>query len=155
MGVQHNMSGFDLGFVQWLDACAQLDVCLAEAGTIPIKGNVYIAPTDKHLIIGDKGITFDDREPINNQKPSADLFFKSAAEFYGDSVVSMVLTGMGCDGAEGTRYIKQANGITIAQDEATSMIFGMPLAAIETGCVDMVLPLGTIAERIKFLTKEA
>jgi two-component system chemotaxis response regulator CheB len=154
MIVQHNMSGFDLGLVQWLDACTQLDVRLAEAGTIPAKGNVYIAPTDKHMIISSKGISFDNREPINNQKPSADFFFKSAAEFYGDSVVSVVLTGMGSDGAEGTRHIKQAGGITIAQDEATSMIYGMPLAAVETGCVDMVLPLGTIAEQLKFLIKE-
>ena len=154
MVVQHNMSGFDLGFVQWLDACTQLNVCLAQKGTIPVKGNVYVAPTDKHFLTSDTGIVFDDGEPVNNQKPSADLFFQSAAALYRDSLVSVVLTGMGSDGAEGTRYVKQANGITIAQDEATSMIYGMPLAAVETGCVDMVLPLGSIAERLKSLVKE-
>jgi two-component system chemotaxis response regulator CheB len=150
--VQHNISGFDLGLVQWLDAGTQLSVCLAKEGTIPIRGNVYIAPTDKHLIVGSTGLAFDGGEPINCQKPAADVLFKSAAGLYGRSSISLVLTGMGCDGAEGTRYIKQAGGITIAQDEATSMIYGMPQAAVETGCVDLVLPLGSIAQKLISLT---
>jgi len=151
--VQHNTSGFDRGFVQWLDEYANLGVRLAEEGTVPSSGNIYVAPTDRHLVIGDRGIAFDDGEPVNNQKPAADLLFKSAAKFYGDSVISVVLTGMGCDGAEGTRSVKQAGGTTIAQDESSSMIYGMPLAAVETGCVDMVLPLGEIASKLVSLTR--
>ena len=151
--VQHNSSGFDRGFVQWLDGYTPLHVSLAAEGTIPAKGNIYVAPTDKHLIVGDTGIAFDNGKPVNNQKPAADLLFKSAAAFYGKALVSVVLTGMGCDGAEGTRYVKQAGGITIAQDEASSMIYGMPQAAAETGCVDIVLPLGDIAQRLVYLTK--
>jgi two-component system chemotaxis response regulator CheB len=150
--VQHNTSGFDKGFVQWLDGYSQLDVRLAEEGMTPVKGNVYVAPTDKHILIGKNGIYFDDGQPVNNQKPSSDILFKSAAETYGDSLVSIVLTGMGNDGAEGTRSVKQAGGLTVTQDEATSMIYGMPQAAVETGCVDLVLPLNGIAPKLISLT---
>jgi len=151
--VQHNSSGFDSGFAQWLDAATTLRVCLAEEGTIPVKGYLYVAPTDRHLLFGKKGFMFDDGELVQNQKPAADVMFKSAAEMYGESLVSVVLTGMGSDGADGTRYVKQAGGITIAQDEVSSMIYGMPRAAVETGCVDMVLPLDLIAHRLISLTK--
>jgi len=151
--VQHNLSGFDRGFVQWLDGYTPLNVCLAEEGMIPEKGRLYVAPTDKHLLLDKKGFIFDDGEPISNQKPAADLLFKSAADLYGEAVVSVVLTGMGSDGAEGTRYIKNAGGITIAQDEATSMVYGMPQAAAETGCIDMVLPMGKIAGQLLFFSK--
>ncbi|MDR2964828.1 MAG: chemotaxis-specific protein-glutamate methyltransferase CheB [Treponema sp.] len=151
--VQHNTAGFDKGFTQWLDGYSQLDVLLAAEGSVPAAGNVYIAPTDKHLLITASGFVLDDSEPINNQKPAADLLFKSAAEYYGNSLISAVLTGMGNDGADGTRYVKEAGGITIAQDEASSMIFGMPQSAIETGCIDMVLPLDDIANQVKKLIK--
>jgi two-component system chemotaxis response regulator CheB len=151
--VQHNTSGFDKGFVQWLNDCTPLEVRLAEEGEIPVGGRLYAAPTDKHLLIGKDGFVFNDGEIVNNQKPAADILFKSAAEYYGDGVISVVLTGMGADGAEGTRYIRQAGGITIAQDEETSLIYGMPKAAAETGCVDMVLPLGKIAQRLILLIR--
>jgi len=152
--VQHNTSGFDRGFVQWLDGYARLNVQLADEGQFPAKGNIYVAPTDKHLIVGENGLSFDHSDPVSNQKPAADILFKSAAELYRDSLISIVLTGMGSDGAEGTRYVKQAGGLTIAQDEATSMIYGMPEAAEETGCVDMILPLDDIAQKLVILTKE-
>jgi two-component system chemotaxis response regulator CheB len=151
--VQHNTSGFDKGFVQWLDSYTPLEVCLADEGDRPQKGKLYAAPTDKHLTIGVNGFVFDYGEPVNSQKPSADILFKSAARYYGNAVMSAVLTGMGCDGAEGTRYIREAGGITIAQDEASSMIYGMPKAAVETGCVDMVLPLDGISSKLVSLTK--
>jgi len=151
--VQHNMAGFDHGFVQWLNGYTPLHVCLAKEQVIPVKGTLYVAPTDKHLALGKTGFVFDDGEPIHNQKPAADVLFKSAAEMYGNSLVSLVLTGMGYDGAEGTRYVKQAGGITIAQDEASSMVYGMPQAAVETGCVDITLPLDGIAQRLISLTK--
>ena len=146
--VQHNTSGFDKSFVQWLNGYSRVTVQLAEEGVIPCGGNVYVAPTDSHIIINSSGIAFDDSEPVNNQKPSADVLFKSASNVYRDSLVSIVLTGMGEDGAEGTRFVKQSGGITIAQDEASSMIFGMPQAAIETGCVEFILPLDEIANKL-------
>jgi two-component system chemotaxis response regulator CheB len=151
--VQHNTSGFDRSFVQWLNEYTGLKIQLAQEGTIPVKGNLYVAPTEKHLLINYVNtLTFDDSEPVSNQKPAADLLFKSAAAVFGNSVISVVLTGMGEDGAEGTRYIKNSGGITIAQDESSSMIFGMPKAAIETGCVDITLPLNKIAKKLVSLT---
>jgi two-component system, chemotaxis family, protein-glutamate methylesterase/glutaminase len=150
--VQHNTSGFDKSFVQWLNGYSRVNVQLAEEGTIPLGGNVYVAPTDKHIVINNKGIAFDDGEPVNNQKPSADVLFKSASNIYRDSLVSIVLTGMGNDGAEGTRFVKQAGGTTIAQDKTSSMIFGMPQSAIETGCVELILPLNEIANKLVSLT---
>jgi two-component system chemotaxis response regulator CheB len=150
--VQHNTSGFDQAFVQWLNDYSQLEILLAKEGTVPAGGCVYIAPTDKHMLINRTGITLDYGELINNQRPSADALFKSAGEIFGDSLVSVVLTGMGNDGAEGTRAVKKAGSVTIAQDEASSMIFGMPQAAIETNCVDFILPLNEIAGKLVSLT---
>jgi two-component system chemotaxis response regulator CheB len=150
--VQHNTSGFDKSFVEWLDEYSHLKIQLAEERTVPVKGNVYVAPTGKHLLINDNFLIFDDSEPVFNQKPAADMLFNSAAAVFGDSIISLVLTGMGSDGAEGTRSVKNAGGITITQDESSSMIFGMPLAAIETGCVDMALPLNEIANKLVSLS---
>jgi two-component system chemotaxis response regulator CheB len=151
--VQHNTSGFDKGFAQWLDGCTPLAVRLAESGMRAVQGEIYVAPTDRHLLMARQGFLFDDGEPVHNQKPAADVLFKSVSELYGKAVISVVLTGMGQDGADGTRCVKQAGGITIAQDENSSLIYGMPRAAAETGCVDAVLPLYAIAERLVALTK--
>jgi two-component system chemotaxis response regulator CheB len=153
--VQHNTSGFDIGFVQWLDGYTGLNVKIAENGTIPVKGYIYVAPTDRHLVVSSSGIEFDDSEPVHNQKPAADILFKSAASLYKNSLISVVLTGIGDDGADGSCFVKKAGGITIAQDEASSMVFGMPQAAAQTGCIDLVLPLGDIAQKLVFLTKGA
>jgi two-component system chemotaxis response regulator CheB len=151
--VQHNSSGFDKGFVQWLNSYTPLEVRLAEEGERPQGGKIYVAPTGRHLIAGEGGLFFDDGEMVNNQKPAADLLFKSAARIYRNALVSVVLTGMGCDGAEGTRYVKEAGGITLAQDEESSLIYGMPKAASETGCVDIALPLDKIPFRLIALAK--
>jgi two-component system chemotaxis response regulator CheB len=150
--VQHNTSGFDKSFVEWLNEYSYLKIQLAQEGTIPVKGNIYVAPTEKHLLVNNDKLVFDDSKPVFNQKPAADMLFKSAAAAFGDSIISVVLTGMGEDGADGTRSVKNTGGITIAQDESSSMIFGMPKAAIETGCVDMALPLNKIAEKLVSLT---
>jgi two-component system chemotaxis response regulator CheB len=150
--VQHNSSGFDLGFVQWLNGFTELNVCLAQKGTIPVKGNFYVAPTDKHLLVSKTGFLLDNGDPVNSQKPAADLLFNSASELYGESLISVVLTGMGRDGADGSRFVKKGGGITIAQNEESSLIFGMPKAAIETGCIDTILPLDLIAQQLISLT---
>jgi two-component system chemotaxis response regulator CheB len=151
--VQHNSPGFDQSFVQWLNEYTPLEVQLAEEGEIPRKGKIYVAPTGRHLLWTKNGFHFDNGGPVNNQKPAADLLFKSSAEFLGAKLISVVLTGMGEDGAEGPRYVRQAGGITIAQDEESSMIYGMPKAAYDTGCVDMVLPLERIPPRLIDLTR--
>jgi two-component system chemotaxis response regulator CheB len=152
--VQHNTSGFVRGFVQWLNDYTPLEVVLAHEAEHPEPGKVYMAPTDRHLLVGaDGAFGFDNGDPVNNQKPAADVLFKSAAKFYGKTLVSLVLTGMGVDGAEGTRAVKEAGGITLAQDEESSMIYGMPRAAKETGCVDMVVALSVVPQRLLFLTR--
>ncbi|MDR2576384.1 MAG: chemotaxis-specific protein-glutamate methyltransferase CheB [Treponema sp.] len=155
--VQHNSSGFDKSFAQWLGAYSALKVKLAEDEETPKPGTVYIAQTDKHLelrvIGGQMTLRYNDDEPENNQKPAADVLFRTAAESLGESVISVVLTGMGNDGGAGTRKIKEMGGITLAQDEATSLIYGMPKAAAETGCLDMALPLEMIPPELVRLTE--
>jgi two-component system chemotaxis response regulator CheB len=150
--VQHNSSGFDRGFVQWLDGYTPLEVVLAAEGNLPAPGKIYMAPTDRHLLVGRDGrCAFDNGPPVNNQKPAADLLFRSAADHYGAALVSLVLTGMGADGAEGTRAVKAAGGLTLAQDEQSSMIYGMPRVARETGCVDQVIALDLIPRQLTLL----
>jgi two-component system chemotaxis response regulator CheB len=155
--VQHNSSGFDASFVQWLNTFTDLQVKLAEEGEIPKAGTVYIAQTDKHLelrLTAGQGMSlrYNDAKPAGNQKPAADVLFRTAAESLKASVISVVLTGMGSDGAAGTQRIREMGGITLAQDEESSLIYGMPKAAAETGCVDIVLPLEKIPEELVRLT---
>jgi two-component system chemotaxis response regulator CheB len=154
--VQHNSTGFDKSFVQWLDTFTNLNVKLAEEGGIPVRDTVYVAQTDKHLMLRSDGqsmiLHYNDDPPENNQKPAADVLFRTAAEGLGASVISVVLTGMGSDGASGTQKIKEMGGITLAQDEESCLIYGMPKAAAETGCVDIVLPLDQIPGELVKLT---
>jgi two-component system chemotaxis response regulator CheB len=154
--VQHNSSGFDKSFAQWLGTYTPLQVKVAEEGETPKAGTVYIAQTDKHLELRltDRHmcLCYNDDEPENKQKPAVDVLFRTAAESLKQSVISVVLTGMGSDGAAGTRRIREMGGITLAQDEASSLIYGMPKAAAETGCVDIVLPLDRIPSELVRLT---
>ena len=150
--VQHNTRGFDESFVEWLGTFTKLNVKIARDKDELNKGCVYIAHTDIHLGVkreweGFKFFT-DDGEAENNQKPAADFLFRTASECLRDSVISVVLTGMGSDGAIGTKFIKERGGITLAQDEKSSLIYGMPKAAAETGCVDMVLDLEEIPQEL-------
>jgi two-component system chemotaxis response regulator CheB len=157
MIVQHNSSGFDQSFAQWLGSYTALKVKIAEEGEIPKPGTAYIARTDKHLelrlIDGQMILRYNDDEPENNQKPAADVLFRTAAESLKESVVSVVLTGMGSDGGAGTRKIHEMGGITLAQDEESSLIYGMPKSAAETGCLDMALPLEMIPPELVRLTE--
>ena len=151
--VQHNSSGFDKSFSQWLDTYTELTVKVAEDGEIPLPGIIYISQTDKHLELrtADENscfLNYNDDDPENNQKPAADVLFRTAAECLKDSLISIVFTGMGNDGASGTEKVRKLHGITIAQDEESSLIYGMPKAAKDTGCVDIILPLDRIAEEL-------
>jgi two-component system chemotaxis response regulator CheB len=153
--VQHNSSGFDKGFAQWLDTYTPLEVKLAEEGETPRPGKIYVAKTDLHLTMRGLCFAYTNDKPENNQKPAVDVLFRSAAETLGDSVISVVLTGMGSDGAAGTKKIREMGGITLAQDEESSLIYGMPKAAAETGCVDLVLPLDKIPQELNSLVRGA
>ncbi|MCL2294542.1 MAG: chemotaxis-specific protein-glutamate methyltransferase CheB [Spirochaetes bacterium] len=156
--VQHNSSGFDKSFAEWLNNYTKLTVKLADDGEVIKPCMVYVAMTDKHLELRRKSgeecfLCYNNDAPEHNQKPAADVLFKTAAESLGESLVSVVLTGMGSDGAAGTQKVREKGGITLAQDEESSLIYGMPKAAAETGCVDMVLPLGRIPEELLKLVK--
>src|SRR5258705_12194732 len=108
-------------------------------------GNVYIAPPNKHLLVNPDGsLSLTQSELVHFVRPSADLLFESVAGSFKNRAIAVVLTGTGSDGSMGVQAIKKMGGTVLAQDEATSEFFGMPNAAIQTGCVDFVLSLGDI-----------
>jgi two-component system chemotaxis response regulator CheB len=108
-------------------------------------GTLFIAPPDRHLLVNPDGtLSLSQSELVHFVRPSADLLFDSAAASYKDRLIAVILTGSGSDGAMGVQAVKKMGGTVIAQDEASSEFYGMPSAAIATGCVDFVLPLGEI-----------
>ncbi|MFB2893989.1 chemotaxis protein CheB [Aerosakkonemataceae cyanobacterium BLCC-F50] len=110
---------------------------------------VYIAPPNYHLLVNaEREISLTQTETVKFVRPSADVLLKSVAENYQQRSIAVILTGADTDGAQGVKAIKKMGGIVIAQDEATSGVFGMPRAAIATGCVDFILPIDKIAEAI-------
>ncbi len=147
--VQHISLGFLPGFVEWLNDNARLTVVAAEAGMTPHAGYVYVAPESQHLVMDSaKRFQFMPASVGDIYLPSVDRLFISLATFFQQSCVGIVLSGMGSDGSHGVMAIHQNGGLTIAQDEASSVIFGMPKSAIETGAVAEVLSLNHISERI-------
>ncbi len=147
--VQHIAEGFVGGLVEWLDTVTELKVKEASTGQAIFPGEAYVAPTGHHMVVTRDGkIELNDDPPVGGQRPSVDVLFESVCKCYGPRSVGVLLTGMGRDGAQGLKKIRQAGGKTIAQDEKTSAVFGMPRAAIELGGADMVLPLPAIAEEI-------
>jgi two-component system, chemotaxis family, protein-glutamate methylesterase/glutaminase len=122
-----------------------LGVKQAEAGELPQPGIVYIAPSDTHLVLGaDRRLELLGSAPVRFQRPSANVLFESLAKHVEGAAVVIVLSGMGSDGADGAIAVKDAGGRVMAQDEASAEYFGMPGAAIATGAVDRVLPVGEI-----------
>jgi len=143
--VQHISMGFLSSLVQWLDESSPLKVRVAVAGEFPEAGRVYFPAEDTHLVIGKSGrLKLLTEAPLGGHRPSVDLLFKSVAQYWGKSAVAVLLSGMGSDGASGMADIASAGGQTIAQDEATSVVFGMPKEAIELGAVRHVLPIDEI-----------
>ena len=144
--VQHISEGFLDGLVQWLNSSSHLDVRTARGGEPPAPGTVSFPREGTHLTFDDKGRFLVSTAPLcDGHRPSVTVTMRSAAERFGRSVVGVLLTGMGSDGAEGMTDIMNAGGITIAQDEESSIIFGMPRQAIERGAALHVLPLDDIA----------
>ncbi|MEW6324267.1 MAG: chemotaxis response regulator protein-glutamate methylesterase [Nitrospirota bacterium] len=147
--VLHIAKGFTEGFVEWVRADCALRVQLARHGESLESGVVYVAPDDRHLRVVKPGlIHLSDDPPVQGHRPSVTALFESAADSYGSAAIGVLLTGMGRDGARGMQAIKERGGRTIAQDEQSSIIFGMPRAAIELGAVDRVLPLPDVAETL-------
>jgi two-component system chemotaxis response regulator CheB len=140
--VQHLPEKFTREFASQLDAISSLDVMEAENGKVLQNGCAYVAPGGSHLQVNAQGcLVINDGPPVNHCKPAVDVLFHSLARTYGPQVLAFVLTGMGEDGAAGALAIRRAGGTVIAQDEASSVVFGMPAAAIRAGAADQVLSL--------------
>ncbi len=150
--VQHMPQGFTELFARRLDALCQMKVKEASNGETIVPGKILIAPGGKHLKVkrtpfGVISVLSHSSE-VSGHRPSATVLFRSVAEEVGETAIGIIMTGMGEDGADGLRLIKEHGGMTLAQNEETSVIFGMPRVAIENGCVDTVLGLGEIVPHL-------
>ena len=148
--VQHIAIGFASGLASWLAHAARLDVKVAQHGELLQPGRVYLAPDEHHLAVdpGGAAVRVLDGAPVHGFRPSATVLFQSVAKAFGRAGVAVMLTGMGEDGVAGLREVHDAGGHVIAQDEATSVVFGMPGAAVAAGITDEVLPLERIPSRL-------
>jgi two-component system chemotaxis response regulator CheB len=149
--VQHMPENFTRMFAERLNGLCRITVKEAEHNDPILPGHAYIAPGGKHLWVkrdaGQMLAKLSTEPPLNLHRPSVDFLFMSCAKFVGADAIGVIMTGMGRDGAKGLLEMKNAGAWTIAQDEATSVIFGMPREAIELGAVHEVAPLGRLRER--------
>jgi two-component system chemotaxis response regulator CheB len=155
---QHIPSAFSAPFAARLNACSQLSVQEAQDGALILPGQAYIAPGDRHLTVERDGARYRcrlrDDAPVNRHRPSVDVLFRSVAEQVGRNAVGVILTGMGADGARGLKEMRSRGAHTIAQDEKSSVVWGMPGAAVALGAVDCILPIERIAEGLAGLNEE-
>jgi two-component system, chemotaxis family, protein-glutamate methylesterase/glutaminase len=144
--VQHMSAGFTDGFAKWLGAASCLPVHVAHGGETPLPGHVYVAPDDHHLCVGRWGELQTSRdEPRNGLRPSAGVLFRSVAECFGRRAIGVLLTGMGRDGALELKLMADRGALTVAQDEESCVVFGMPAEAIRLGAARFVFPPHKIA----------
>jgi two-component system chemotaxis response regulator CheB len=155
--VQHIASGFELGFADWLNKELPFDVRLAQDGETLRRGAVRLAPGGAHLRLESGGLLRLDLDTParRGHRPSVDEMFLSAAEHCPREVAGVLMTGMGSDGVEGLLALRQAGGITLAQDEASSVVFGMPRVAVERGAADIALPPRELARALARLWTRA
>ena len=154
--IQHMSRGFIGGLAEWLKATSCLHINVAKAGDILTSGKILLGPDDLHMCIDSDG-RISLKENVNKAAfhvPSIDEMMRSVADSYGSRAIGVIMTGMGSDGVDGMRAIKWADGATIAQDESTSVIFGMNKLAIERGYIDKVLPLDKIADELVNMVRE-
>ena len=153
--VQHMPPVFTRLLAERLQANCALRVEEASNGSVVEKGKMLIAPGDHHMRVRNSGgqmhVTLDQAPPENSCRPAVDVMFRSVEEVYGGAVISVILTGMGYDGLRGVRALKAKGACVIAQDEASSVVWGMPGAVVEAGLADAVVPLdGVVAEILKY-----
>lgn len=149
---QHIPASFSTSFARRLNETTNLRVREAKDGDQILPGHVYLAPGDKHLIIQRTGAKYicklNDGPEVNRHKPSVDVLFRSVAQSAGPNAMGIMLTGMGADGAQGMLEMKQAGAFNVAQDEKTSVVWGMPGAAVKLDAVKKELPLDAMAKEI-------
>jgi len=155
---QHIPKAFSGPFAARMNSCSPLTVCEARDGQQILPGHVFIAPGDLHLLVVRDGAQYrcrlNDGPPVQRHKPSVDVLFRSVAQNAGPNAIGVMLTGMGRDGAEGMKEMRDAGAACIAQDEATSVVWGMPGAAYEAGAAETLHPLHSIAGKIVQLVAE-
>jgi len=147
--VQHMPEHFTRTFAQRLDSLCEVSVKEAEDGDTVMRGHVLIAPGGRHTLLQRQGarylVSVREGPLVSRHRPSVDVLFRSAAQSAGANAVGVILTGMGDDGAQGLLEMRNAGARTFAQDEATSVVFGMPKEAIARGAAERVVPLGAVA----------
>ncbi len=149
---QHMPPGFTQSFARRLNDLCKMDVSEARDGEGIVSGHAYIAPGHSHLLLARTAsgyiVRLEQSEPVNRHRPSVDVLFRSVAQHAGKHALGIILTGMGKDGAQGMLEMRRAGAYNFAQDEATSVVFGMPREAIAAGAADEVLPLADISARV-------
>ena len=155
--VQHMPKYFTKAFAERLDTISRAKVLEAENGMKARVGEVYIAPGDEHMLLKTSGneylIEIRTGPLVSRHRPSVDVLFRSAARYAGKNVIGIIMTGMGDDGARGMAEMKENGAVTIAQDEASCVVFGMPKEAIKRNCVDFILPLQGILPKLAEILK--
>lgn len=150
--VQHITPMIDQAFVTSLARVSKMPVQLVREGQALQQGQVVLAPGGVHLyLVRNQIVHLATGEKVNSVCPSIDVTMKTLVPAFGGKIAGVILTGMGCDGAAGITHVKEIGGITIAQDQKTSVIYGMPKAAAETGKIDFILPTDRIAEKLNEL----
>lgn len=154
---QHIPEAFSGPFAKRMNSCSAMTVKEAQDGDQILPGHVYIAPGDSHLLVDRNGARYlcrlSDGLAVNRHRPSVDVLFRSVAQQVGTNAVGALLTGMGTDGAQGLREMKEAGAPSVAQDEASSVVWGMPGEAVKLGAAEHVLPLKHIAHKLLELTQ--
>ena len=149
---QHIPATFSLPFAKRMNTVSEMTVYHAKDGQPILSGNVYIAPGDKHLMVVKEGggyvCRLNDGPPVNRHKPAVDVMFRSVTENIGSNAICVLLTGMGADGAVGMKEMQAKKAPTIAQDESSSVVWGMPGEAVKLGAADHVLSLNDIPQKI-------
>jgi chemotaxis response regulator CheB len=150
--VQHIDEKFAGSMAEWLNRYSHVPVQVAKVGDRPMAGTVLLAGTNEHLVMNPEGDLLYTEQPVElSYRPSVDVFFESITKAWAGQIVGVLLTGMGRDGAAGLHTLRQRGHHTIAQDKATSAVYGMPKAAAELGAAVDILPIGRIASRLQVL----
>jgi two-component system chemotaxis response regulator CheB len=149
---QHLPVAFSASFARHVDEASEMNAFIAKDGQLITPGNIYIAPGDRHLQVVRDGARYicrlDDGELVNRHKPSVEIMFRSIAENVGSNAIGVMLTGMGADGALAMKQMRDSGAINIAQDESSSVVWGMPGEAVKLGAVHYTLPVEKIAAQI-------